>query len=110
MAHDRSHSRLPAALALGAVAAVIGAAPALASEGPAGPPGTPGLPGAVGPVAIPPLPLPGVTLPARLHRPVIRHARIVPRHPRRGARVRIRMRLSEPGRVRVVIRRRSGAR
>jgi hypothetical protein len=104
---DRSHPRLPVAVALGAVACLLAVAPAPASEGP---PGAPGLPGAAAPVVIPPLPVPGVTAPVRARRLVIRRARITPRRVRRGHRATVRMTLSEPGRVRVVVRRRSGRR
>jgi hypothetical protein len=94
---------LPAVLVAGVTAALLGAAPAVASEGPAGPPP---LPTGATPVVIPPLPLPPGAAPPQLRLgPVIRRARVVPKRVRRGHRARLRISLSAPARLRVVIRR-----
>src|SRR3954447_15826785 len=91
--------RLSIALVAGTLAAVGGAAPALASEGP---PTQPSLPTGTSPVVIPPLPAPAVH---RHHRPVIRRARLVPHRLRHGRRATLRVTLSAPGRVHITIKR-----
>jgi hypothetical protein len=95
---------VPAALGAAVVAALVGAAPALSSEGP--PTGVPPLPTGATPVVIPPLPIQGT--PGHLTaRPSIRRARLVPRRVRTGKRSTLRLSLSAPGTVRVVMRRMS---
>jgi hypothetical protein len=85
------------------VATLLGAAPALSSEGPTGPPP---LPTGVTPVVIPPLPIQAI--PGHVHRrPKVRSARLVPRRVRARRRATLRLSLSAPGRVRVVMRRMS---
>jgi hypothetical protein len=94
---------VPAALGAAVVAALLGAAPALSSEGP--PTGVPPLPTGATPIVIPPLPIQGTGhLTAR---PSIRRARLVPRRVRAGRRSTLRLSLSAPGIVRVVMRRMS---
>ena len=98
------HFRVPAALGAAVVAALLGAAPALSSEGP--PAGVPPLPTGATPIVIPPLPIQGT--PGHLKkRPSIRRARLVPRRVRAGRRSTLRLALSAPGTVRVVMRRMS---
>jgi hypothetical protein len=89
-------SRLPLVVA-------VGAAPALASEGPVGP--AP-LPTGTAPVVIPPLPT--HTAPGQLgSRPRLSHVRVVPRRLRHGRRAKLRLTLSGPGQLSVTIRRMS---
>jgi hypothetical protein len=98
-------TRLAVALATGAAASTLVAASALATE-PGGPPPGPPLPGGVTPVTIPPVPTTGA--PATR---VVRRARIVPRRVRRGRKATLRMSLSSPSRLQVVLSRsRSGHR
>jgi len=94
-----NRSRVPVAVAAAAAAATLAtAAPALASEpGGAGAPGPPAL-------QLPnfaPLPSSGAKA-----RPSIRRARVVPRRLRHGKRARLRLTLSTPARVRILIERR----
>jgi hypothetical protein len=102
MAH-LSRSRLPVVVAAAAAAATLAtAAPALASE--------PGVPGDAGPGAlqlpsIAPLPSLGAKT-----RPRVLRARVVPRRLHRGKRARLRLTLSTPGRVRILIERRARGR
>jgi hypothetical protein len=94
-----SRSRLPVVVAAAAAAATLAAAsPALASE--------PGVLDDNGPAALqlPDIaPLPSFGAKAR---PSIRRARIVPRRLHRGKRARLKLTLSAPGRVRILIERR----
>jgi hypothetical protein len=98
MAH-LSRSRLPVVVAAAAAAATLaGSSPAFASD--------PGVLGAPGPDA---LQLPNIApLPSfgsKAH-PSIRRARIVPRRLHRGKRARLKLTLSTPARVRILIERR----
>jgi hypothetical protein len=105
MAHSPIR-RLPALLVMSAAAATISAAPALASEGPPGPPppgGAP-LPAALSPVNFAPMP----AGPGHKSRPKIRRAKLTPRRLRRGRHARLRLVLSAPGRVRIILRGRRG--
>ena len=94
-------TRLPAVLAAGALLAA--AAPAAASEDPIHPPppNVPALHEGLTPVRIPPLP--ASTLKKRHRRPVIRHARIVPRRVRARRQARVRLTLSTRGRLVIAI-------
>ena len=96
-------SPVPVVIAAGAAALLAGSAPAGASEGPVG---SPPLPSGVAPVTIPPVPGPVVNGTHR-KRLAIRRAKIVPRRLRAGRRASLRLSLSGPGRVRLVITRRS---
>jgi hypothetical protein len=87
-------SRLPVALAAAAATALLGAAPALASEGPAVTPAP--LPG-LAPAGIPAL------VPAMAARPVLSHTRLEPRRVRRGKRAVLRLSVSAPGKLTIVI-------
>jgi hypothetical protein len=89
-------------LAAGVAAALLGAAPAPASEGPVAPPP---LPTGTTPVVIPPLPT-HVTGQLR-SRPRILRARLVPRRLPHGRRATLRLTVSSAGRLRVVMRRMS---
>ena len=91
----------------GTVAAVaLAAAPALATEGPLAPPRGPQLPSTLRPVT-PWLPgWAGARVPTR-SRPVIQRARFVHRRVRRGRRAVLRLLLSRPASLRIVIRRRT---
>jgi hypothetical protein len=82
-------------------AAAFAATPALASE-PNVPPGPPPPPALVLPSFAP---LPGA--PAHAKRLSIRRVRVVPRHIRRGRRARLRLRLSSPARLRILVQRRT---
>ena len=106
MSH-RLHIRLPAVLAAGAGSALLAAAPGVASEGL---PGQPQFPSGVTPVVIPPVPLPGVNNPPHLRRPRVLRARVTPRRVRAGRRAVVRMTLSSPAPVRVVLLHRFGSR
>ena len=97
---NRSHSRLPVALAAGVAAVLAAAGPAGASEGPLNPPPPTWGPT---PIGIAPAPTAGGALPAHAARPSIRRARIVPPRVKRGRRARLRLTLSSPGRVRLVV-------
>jgi hypothetical protein len=104
MAHSLIR-RLPALLVMSAAAATISAAPALASEGPPGPPPPGGpLPAALSPVNFAPMP----AGPGHRSRPKIRRAKLTPRRLRRGRHARLRLVLSAPGRVRIILRGRRG--
>jgi hypothetical protein len=98
--------RLPALLVMSAAATTIAAAPALASEGPTGPPppGSAPLPAALSPVNFAPMP----AGPGQRSRPKIRRAKLTPRRIRRGRHARLRLVLSAPGRVRIILRSRRG--
>jgi len=104
MAHSLIR-RLPVLLVTSATAATISAAPALASEGPAGPapPASSPLPSLLLPVNFAPMPAtPGVR---KRSRPAIRRAKLASRRIRRGRHARLRLTLSTPGRVRIVLER-----
>jgi hypothetical protein len=107
MAHSLSH-RLPALIVASAAATALATAPALASEGTTAPPPSPLLPSGLAPVMLPPL-LPGIAAPVHSRRArVITRARLIPRHVRRGHRPRLRLRLTAPSRLRIVVSRRAG--
>ena len=93
--------RLPALLVTSAAAVALTAAPAVATEGPAAPGAIP-VPVALMVPNFAPLPAPTSSGSG----PVIRSARLASRRIRRGQRARLRLSLSEPGRVRIVIQRR----
>ena len=97
---DPHPRRLPALLVTSAAAVALTAAPALATEGPAAP--APPVPVALVLPNFAPMPAPVTTG----SRPAIRSARLASRRIRRGQRARLRLSLSEPGRVRIVIHRR----
>ena len=97
---DPHSRRLPALLVTSAAAVALTAAPALATEGPAAP--APPVPVALVLPNFAPMPAPVTTG----SRPAIRSARLASRRIRRGQRARLRLSLSEPGRVRIVIQRR----
>ncbi len=96
---DPHPCRLPALLVMSAAAVALTAAPALATEGPATP--APPVPAALVLPNFAPMPAPVSTG----SRPTIRRARLASRRIRRGQRARLRLSLSEPGRVRIVIHR-----
>jgi hypothetical protein len=106
MAHSLIH-RLPALLVASAAAAMISAAPALASEGPAGPapPGSPPLPAALSPVNFAPMPAAPGNAVRKRSRPAIRRAKLASRRIRRGRHARLRLSLSTTGRVRIILER-----
>jgi hypothetical protein len=93
-------------LVLGATLAALGAAPALATEGPPVPPPVGGLPSPLTPVILPggfhPGPLGGALPHAGAHR-VIARAQLVPRRVRRGQRPRLVVRLGAPTRLKVIV-------
>src|SRR3954452_23889010 len=99
MAHSVK-PRLPASLLASVAAAIMLAAPAVASEGPAGPAPPPPLPPALSPPNFGPMPV----APKR-SRPVIRRARLASRGVRRGRHARLRLSLSAPGQVRIILER-----
>ena len=88
-------------LALAGAGLLIGAAPAVATEGPAGPP----LPNTLAPVSIPNS-VPSPT--TRTLHPRVLKARLVPRRVRAGKRGQLRLSLADSKSVRVVIERRIG--
>jgi hypothetical protein len=103
MAHSLPH-RLTLALVAGTAASALAAAPALATEGPAAPPPANTLPSGVAPVTFAPIPTPSLHRAAR----VISRARVVPRRVRRGRHARLKLSLTTPSRLRIVISRRAG--
>jgi hypothetical protein len=96
--------RLPALLIASAATSALAAAPALATEGP-GAPGTT-LPVGVAPITFAPLPSTTAPLPNRA-RPGIRRARLVPRRVRSGRRPLLKVSLTTPGRLQIVVSRRA---
>jgi hypothetical protein len=98
------HQRLPAVLVASVAASALAASPALATEGPTAPP-----PASFPNLAPPTFALPGAATPAT-SASIIRKARIVPRRVRRGRRATLRVSLTTPSRLRVVMARRSGGR
>jgi len=95
------HRKSSRVLALAGAGLLMGAAPALATEGPAGPP----LPNTLTPVTIP------RTLPAPLTRslhPRVLKVTLSPRRLRHGKQGRLRLSLADSKSVRVVIERRVG--
>jgi hypothetical protein len=112
MAHSFSH-RLPVLIVASAAASALAAAPALATEGTTAPPPVPAapapVPGVVPPVLFPSL-LPSTVPTARvLPARVITGARLIPRRVRRGHRPLLKIRLTTPSRLRIVVSRRAGA-
>lgn len=107
MANSLPH-RLSLALAATAAASALAAAPALATEPPNAPPPSAPLPTAIAPVTIAPLP----STAARSGRAprVIRRARLVPRRVRRGQRAQLKLSLTTPSRLRIVMSRGGGGR
>lgn len=99
MAHTPS-IRLTVALAAGAVASALAAAPALATE--PGAPGSGQFPSGLSPVTF----APTLTGPAtRSAAKVVRRARLVPRRVQRGRRAQLRISLAAPSKLMVVMRR-----
>jgi hypothetical protein len=96
--------RLKLALAAGVAVSALGAAPALATE-----PGTKPvpLPGGISPITI--TPLPSQPVPVKAQR-VIRRARVVPRRVARSRRAMLKISLSTPSRLQIVMRSPSGHR
>jgi len=103
MAHSLPH-RLTVALAAGAAASALAAAPALATEGPNAPPPAASLPSGIAPVTFAPFRSPALHPTVQ----VIRRARVVPRRVRRGQRARLRISLTTPSRLRIVVSRATG--
>ena len=99
-------SRSSRVLALAGAGLLMGAAPALATEGPAGPP----LPNTLAPVTIPntlPGPGPAPTLRRALH-PRVLKVQLVPKRMRAGKRGQLRLSLADSKSVRVIIEKRVG--
>ena len=105
MKGSRPH-RMTAALAASAAASVLAAAPALATE-PGVPAPAPLLPSGVGPVTFAPVPTPIGPAGSAAAR-MIRGARLVPRRVRRGHRSLLKISLTAPSRLEVVMRRPGG--
>jgi len=106
MARSSPH-RLPALLVATAAASALGAAPALATEGPAAPPPGPSLPSGVAPPVFAPAPA-QLAPTARNRAPrLIRRARLVHRRVKQGRRARLRVSLTTPSRLKVVVTRRA---
>src|SRR4051812_31395632 len=109
----RSPHRSSTIVALGAAAALLAAAPALATEGPPLPQG-PVLPAPMTPPTFAPPPTaPGALTPAApakttRHRRLIRTVRLAPRRVRQGRRPTLRISLRSPSRLRIVITRSGG--
>jgi hypothetical protein len=93
------------ATCVAAAGLALAASDALATEGP--PTGAPQLPNTLQPVTLPQL---GPPPAARKLRPSVRRARVVPRRVRAGHRSRLRVQLAMPGKVRIIVARRSGRR
>ena len=107
MPHSLPH-HLPALLTASMAAAAMAAAPALATEGPKALPPSAAFPGVVAPVTF--APIPSVTAPVVRRRAprIIRRARLVPRRVRRGRRTLLKLSLSTPSRLRIVMTRKAG--
>jgi hypothetical protein len=88
------------ALAAATTAAALAAAPALASE--PNQPASPPTPAALVVPTFAPLP----SAPGHVARPSMRRVRLVPRRIRRGKQARLRLTLSAPARLRIVVQRR----
>src|SRR5690349_6988722 len=97
-------SRLPRLLAATAAVAALNAAPALATAGPPAPPPGPPLPMGLTPPGFAPFTSPP---PVRAQRArLIQRARLVHRRVRRGKHAVLRVRLTAPSRLRIVLTRR----
>jgi len=102
MARSVPH-RLSALLVASAAASALAAAPALATEGPAAPPPGSTLPTGVAPVTF--APFPSTTAPTLRSRSprLIRRARLVHRRVKHGRRGQLRVSLTAPSRLRIVL-------
>ena len=108
MAHSLPH-RLTLAVAAGAAASVLVAAPAVATEGPTAPPPAPTLPTGIAPPTF------QQGIPSALQAPkrtkavrVVQRVRVSPRRVRRGQRARLRISLATPTRLQIVLSRTKG--
>jgi len=109
MARSARH-HLPALLVTSAAASALAAAPALATEGPTAPPPAPTLPTGVAPVTFAPIPS-GIAPSPRARSPhVIRRARLVHRRVKQGRRALLRISLTTPSRLRIVLSRSASGR
>jgi len=102
------HHRPIAVLVACTAGSLLAATPALATEAPNAPPPGPTLPAGIAPVTF--APVPAAPAPAARRARLISRARIVPRRVRRGGRTQLRVRLTTPSRLRIVLNGRAGHR
>jgi len=103
MADSLPH-RLTVALVAGVAASALAAAPALATEGPAAPPPGVPLPSGLAPVSFPSVPSTAPTA----SRDIVTNARLVPRRVARGKRAKLKLSLTTPSTLQVVVKRVGG--